>query len=1212
MKFQDLIRSGCSAWINNSIVRAMKITILIMTTFLLQVHANSFAQNVTLNQKNVTLKRLFTEIRKQTGYNVLWQEGKVNDALKVDAVFDHQPLNKVLDKVLSPNSLSYTLVNQTIVIKKTEKAFFEKVAGLFASVNIDGKILDAETGMEIPKVSVTLKGSARTVLANDHGTFRFNSLPDDAVLVFSFVGYVTQEVKASNNMTVRMVMALQNLNEVVVSTGYQTLKKETATGSFGVLSAKDIARRPKINILDAIDGTVPGVQVDLRNNKITMRGINSYNNSYQPLVVIDGFPAINQNLTTVTVAGINGNPGSPTVAPNAGNAILSQFNPEDIESITFLKDAAASAIWGARAANGVIVITTKRGKRGANTINYGMTLSTAAPADFSKLTSMNSSQYIDLEQELVNKGFITDPVAQLIASPTNGFRSAPVSEAEEWMFKAKRNPAYAAQRDSALNVLRNRSNQDQIRDYLLQNSITRQYNLAFSGGTDNSSYYLSGNYTKDQPIYKSNSGESYNVNSNFTNSFLNKRINLNTGLAYNYSSAKINTAAVQALGVGRLGLAPYDNLVDAQGNRIYRGVTFTKSVSDSLTRTKNLLPWTYNPIDELNYNTTINTKNAIRVNASLTGVVTSWLNVSVSGQIQKTIADQVNNQNLNSLDTRELINNSTSAANLTNLNFLRVNAVPKGGVYKTSRGTSDDYSLRAQFDVKKDLATDHHFNMIGGTEIRQAKYQASEQTLYGYDEERSSSVAVSTNVNYNTLLGSTSRLSTPGTVFKNRTRYLSYYSNAGYNYKERYYISGSVRFDDINIIGLDRRDRAKPLWSAGLRWDAKKERILEKENWISTLSLRGTVGTGGNPPLTSNNYTLISTGAVDTYTQLPYATTSAPANQNIGWETTKMYNAGLDAGFLQNRVRFSLDMYSKKTYDILMNLPLNSTYGFTTLQMNAGNLSGHGTDLGLSGDIIRSRNWNWGSTLNFSYNTNKVTDSRFPPTAATVGLATVTTGYPLDNLFAYRWAGLDNTGQSQIYTADGTIVKSTSNTVIKAEDRVYKGRTTAPYFGGYINTVSYKNFELLARITYNLGHKFLIQNINESNYPTGNSSSGLLATSEALVNRWRNPGDENTTSVPGLSGNNFNSISRYRYSDINVRDAGNIRFQQVSLNYKVPQLLLRKMPYIKGINLGFTVSNLGLLWVANKEGVDPDYQMTGTYVNLPPTRSYVFNLNLSL
>ncbi|MCD0488358.1 SusC/RagA family TonB-linked outer membrane protein [Pedobacter sp. MC2016-14] len=1191
----------------------MKLTILIMTTFLMQVSAAGLAQNVSFTQKNATLKQLFTEIRKQTGYNVFWQEDKVNDQLKFNASFNNATLEEVLNKTLYPQSLTYTIVNQTVVVKRKDKQFLDRIADYFNSVNINGKILDAETNLPIAKVSVTLKGSTRTVISDERGTFIFNGLPDNAVLVFSSVGYTTREMGASENMVVSLSLATQELENVVVSTGYQTMDKKSATGSFGILTAKDIESTPSVNLMERLEGKVPGVRFDIRNNKIEIRGTSTYSLKYPPLIVIDGFPAINQDLNTVTSGAINGNVNSPTITSTSGNAVLGVYNPNDIESITFLRDAAASAIWGARAASGVIVITTKRGKKGTSSINFSTTLSTSGVGNFKNLTSMNSSDYIDLEQELVDKGFITDPVIAYNSSPLNGFKAAPVSEAQEWMLLAKRSPTTRniARRDSALSILRNRSGRDQLKDYMLQRAVTQQYNLSFSGGADNSSYYVSGNYTKDQPIYKSNSGETYSVTSNLTNDFLKKRITLNTGLNYTYSSAQVNPAALQALSVGSYGLAPYELLKDANGNNIYKGVTFTTRVSDSLTRVNKLMPWTYNAIDELNYNNTITSKNSIRINTSLKGQITSWLSATVSGQIQKNIQDQVNNQNQNSYLTRDLYNNSYNTANLTNTSYLRLIAVPKGGVYKSSKLTADEYALRGQLDVKKDFGTDHHFEMVAGTEIRQTKATGSEQTLYGYNEDLSSSTNVTPTIFYSTITGVSGRLNTPSTVYKARQRNLSYYTVGSYSYKNKYYISGSARFDDLNIIGVDRRDRARPLWSTGLRWDIKKENFLENVNWINALSFRGSVGTAGNPPQTSNNYTRISTGAVDSYTQLPYATISTPANQDIGWETTKITNGGIDASFLAGRLNLTFDAYSKRTTDVLMNLPLNAAYGFTSLQINAGTLAGHGVDFGLSGDIIRSKDWNWNAVFNFAYNTNKLTDARFQPSAASIGNV-LTTDYPVDNIFVYRWAGLSNTGQSQIFTASGAILNSSGFPTIKAEDRVYAGRTTAPYFGGFLNAVKYKNITLSARATYNLGHKFLIKNINSSNYPNNSGSQGLLATSQALINRWKKAGDEAITDVPGLTGTSFNSVSWYQNSDINVRDAGNIRLQQVSLTYSVPQYLLTKTPFIKGINIGATVSNLGSLWVANKEGIDPEYQMTETFVNLPPTRNYVLNVSISL
>lgn len=1208
MKFKDLFRSGHSAYKNNFIVRIMKLTILLMTTFLMQVSAAGFAQKVTFTKKDASLKQLFTEIRTQTGYNVFWQEGKVDDELKFNAAFKNTPLAEVLDKALIPQSLTYTIVNKTVVVKRKEVQFLDKVKNFFTSVNANGKIIDAETSKGIPQATVILKGTNRMVVADENGNFRFYSLPADGILIFSSVGYISQEVTVSAAPFIKLVLATKVLDDVIVSTGYQQIKKGSTTGSYTVIDADEIAKTPSVNLMERLEGKVPGVQFDIRNNTIQIRGVSGYV-ANPPLIIIDGFPAIDQKLTTVTTGTVSGSVSFNPQPATSGNAILSTFNPSDIESITFLKDAAATSIWGAAAANGVIVITTKRGKKGKSSINFSAALSSSAPANFKNLTSMTNRQYLDLEQELVDKGFVTDPVT---SNPTSGIRAAtPVSEAEQWMLRAKSNPSLVGKRDSALNVLANRSNRDQLRDYMLQRAMSQQYNLSFSGGADNSSYYVAGSYTKDQPVFRSNVGESYSVLSNLTNDFLNKRITLSTGLNYTYSRSQVNSAALQALSIGQFGMAPYQMLVDPNGNKVYSGITLNKNVSDSLTRTLKLLPWTYNPIDELNYNNTISTKNAIRVNASLKGVITDWLNISVSGQVQKGISDQVLLQNQNSYYMRDLINTGTSFTN-----GVAKYGVPKGGIYNTSGINTDDYGLRTQLNVNKNWNDIHHFDMIAGTEIRQSKATGSNQTLYGYNEDVSSSVNVNTTStgSYTSIFGDTRFLPSPNnTIFRSTRRYLSYYSNATYSFKGKYYATASARFDDINILGVSRKDRATPLWSAGLRWDIKKEKFMKDIRWINSLSLRGTLGTSGNPPAGSQNYSTIAVGQVDSYSQLPVAYISSPANQQVKWETTKTINGGVDASLFNNRLDVTVDVYRKRTYDLLLSLPVNGTYGYTSLSYNAGDLSGHGTEVNLTGHVIRTRDFGWVSNFNISYNTNKVTDTRFPARLVNGGSSAITTGYAVDNLFVYRWAGLDNKGQSQIYKADGSIVSSTSTTAITPEDLVYAGRTTAPYFGGFTNTFRYKNLSLSARATYYLGNKFLLQTINSSFYPSGNSyGGGLLSNNAALADRWRNPGDEAHTNIPGLSNTNFNSINRYVNSDVNIRDAGNIRLQQVSLNYTVPESMLRKTPFIKSLTVGATVSNLGLLWVANKEGIDPAYQMTSSFNNLPPARNYVLSFNLSL
>ena len=1210
MKIKDQKDPWHSAWASNPSVKAMKLTILMMTVSLMQLSAAGLAQNVTFKKNNSSLKEFFTEIRKQTGYHVLWQEGKVDDGIRIKAAFQATPLKQALDQALLDKDLSYEIVNKTVVVKPKQKGLLDRVKSYFARITISGKVLDVETNLPMPGVTVKIVGTNKSAVTDASGLFKIADVDENATLSLSSIGYAARSLAVEENMLIRLSPVAQVLDDVVISTGYQDIKKQTTTGAATVITAKEIEETPSINLMERLEGKIPGVQFDIRKNTIQVRGTSSYNGK-SPLIVIDGFPAVNQDLTTVTNGVIESRPANRNQPETSGNAILSTFNPADIESITFLKDAAASAIWGAKAANGVIVITTKRGKKGAPSINFSTTTGFSAAAKLSDLNSMTNAQYIELEQELVDKNFIQDPVANLMASPTNGWRTAPITEAQEWMFRAKRNPALVPQRDSALNVLANRSNHDQLRDYLLQNALQQQYNLSFAGGKGNSSYYISGNYTKDRPVFKSNEAEKYSVLSNLTNNFLNNRLIVTTGLNYAYSKSQVNTAAVSALSEGSLGLAPYELMVDAKGNRIRKGVAFTTRTSDSLTRVRGLLPWTYNAIDELDYGNTVNTGNTIRVNSSVKGIITNWLNFTVSGQLQKSIEEQVNLRNENSYYTRNLINTGTSQQNVALLGT--VYGFPKGGIYQAGRVNRDDYGVRAQFDVKKYFGTDHYFDMIAGTEIREEKSKGSEQMLYGYNEDLSTSTNVNTVGNaarYYTIYGSQVSIGQPSNLIsRNVRRYLSYYGNAGYSYLGKYHVTASARFDDVNVVGVSRRARATPLWSTGLRWDIAKEEFMSEIRWVSALSLRSSIGVSGNIPEQSSNFTTIRLGLVDGYTQLPYASIGFPVNQDLGWEITRMGNLGLDMALFDNRMSLTFDYYNKNVRDLLISLPINATYGWQSLSYNAGTLKAHGVDLGITGELVRTRDFKWSATFNYGYNTNKVTESRLQPQTIT-GLV-LTNGYAVDNLWVYRWAGLDNLGRSQIYDSKGNI-KSATDFTIAAADRVAAGRTVAPHFGGLINAFSYKGWSLMARATYNLGHKFLIQNISQGLYPTSGSYSGIIGNNAALVDRWRNPGDEAFTNVPGLSNVNVNSITRYISSDLNVRDAGQVRLQQVSLTYALPNRMLKKLPFIKGVNLGATVSNLGLIWVANKEGIDPEYQMTSMFNNLPPTRNYVFNLNLTL
>jgi hypothetical protein len=316
---------------------------------------------------------------------------------------------------------------------------------------------------------------------------------------------------------------------------------------------------------------------------------------------------------------------------------------------------------------------------------------------------------------------------------------------------------------------------------------------------------------------------------------------------------------------------------------------------------------------------------------------------------------------------------------------------------------------------------------------------------------------------------------------------------------------------------------------------------------------------------------------------------------------------------LNSRLNVSADAYRKRTTDLLWRFPINSTYGWTSLDYNAASMTGHGFDVGIRGDIIRGRTFGWASTFNFSYNTNKVTDSRFtkPTSSQAVSSGTPIVDMPNDYLYAYRWAGLDDKGRSQLYDKDGKIISAdAANNSITQQDLVYMGRTTPPYFGGFFNDFTYKSFTFGVRITYEMGHVFRRSSIN--NYPDYATSNyiGVIGTQKDLALRWRKPGDEQFTNVPGLANVTTNSSNRYKMSDLLVESASHIRLQQINIGYQVPSAALSRL-MVKSVSVNFSVRNLGILWRENKSGLDPSYVMLNNYSNLPPSPSYFMSLNAS-
>lgn len=1181
------------------IMLVMKLTIVLMTIAFMGVYANGRSQSVTMSGNNIPLEKTFSTIRTQTGYLVFCDRQLLSEAAPVSVAATNMPLNQFLELIFKNQSLQYLIREQTIFVSKKVK--LPGVPEVLSTIPIEGIVHEAG-GYPLEGATVKVKNGPVSVITNSKGYFDLNANVGD-VLVISFVGFESQEIKITNSTQLDIAMKRQviNVDEVTVSvsTGYQTISKERATGSYGVTTADDLAKVPAVDILQRLEGKVAGVKVDPNAGTVQIRSTNTYATGSEPLIVIDGFPMVaigdKQALTTR---------GTSLMS---NNAILSSVNPADIDQITFLKDAVATSVWGAKGANGVIVITTKHGKRGIPTLNFSTTVGLASAPKFSKLHWMSTAEYVDLEKDLVNKGFITDSKQSPYYQPL--YTQNP-SEVQEWLFKAQRGEVTQAEANAAIDEISKRNNEGQIRKYLLREAISQQYNLSVSGGNDVNSYYIAVNHNRDNPIYKSNNGNNTNLTANLTNKFWNNRVTLTTNIQYQISNLTTNLAAVDALGATTTSLRPYDMLVNNDGSLIKRSILFRPEFSDSLTNI-GYLPFTYNAIQELNYSNTKTGTTTARFNSGINVQLTPWLTAAVSGQYQRFNSSISTINTIDSYVGRMLMNTYTTISSTTNR---PVYSIPYGGTYYLANQLNSEYALRGQLNFSKAIHTDHHINALAGTEIRQAYTKGDNVTRYGYDEDANTFGAVNPTVYNMTMYGYTQQLGNNiSGITEQRNRYLSYFGNVAYNYKSKYDVSGSVRFDDYTLLGIDRSKRAKPFWSVGAKWNAQQESFLQPYSWLSNLSLRATLGTGGAVPLSGYNKAIVNLGNTDPNTNLPYGTISNPANQGLTWETTRTLNGGLDLGFWNNRLTASIDVYHKWSNGIAVNQPYNSTYGWSYLYFNSGKMQSHGIELALNATWLDKKDFTFNTGFNFAYSNNKVTDSRYDNLAVynLLGGSAIVNNYPVGGMFVYRSAGLDETGQTQILDKDNKIIKSTEAipSTFSMADMKYVGVKSAPYFGGLNNSFRYKNFDLQVQIAYYFGGKFIKPSIN--GYPQYSSFYGTLGRQEDFAHRWRTAGDEAHTIVPGLDNLNYNSFSRYQFSDKLVRSGDNIRLQQISLGYHFPQSMLPKK-VIKSLSISGNVRNLGMIWVANKEKYDPQYlNNSSQFYSAPPVTSYLFNINAS-
>jgi TonB-linked SusC/RagA family outer membrane protein len=988
---------------------------------------------------------------------------------------------------------------------------------------------------------------------------------------FTHIGYARQKmtvkVTGSVNLNVYLKTYTNELQEVVVHTGYQDLPKERSTSSFVSISAKKLNEQFSTDVLSRLEAVANGVSVNHRsgtNGKLMVRGLSTITGPGQPLVVLDNFPY---------------------------QGDLNNINPNDVESITVLKDAAASSIWGSRAGNGVIVITTKKAKAGQSlNIDFTGNFSVTPKPDLYYLSQMSIPDFIAVEQFLYGKGYYNSKI--------NSSSKPPLSPVVELLVANKKGTLSNQGLQDALAMLNQGDTRRDMLQTNYQNAINRQFALSVRTGGKITDWTFSAGYDANT---SSLAAQSSRLNLNSYNIILYPWLTMDVGLRLTQSNNGNGKAGYSDMGNNSNVIYPYLSLADANGNALPVAKNYSLSYLNGLNY--NLLSdWKYYPLTDYLENDIAQTTRDMVSNFGLNVNVFKGFKASVKYQYE---LQQVYGRSVfgaNSFTARNLVNTFTQIPNTGTAIY----KVPKGGLLDETESLLRAQSLRGQLAYSRNFGV-HEVSVIAGAELNENRINSSGSRLFGYNDENTTfSYPDLSNTYPNYVTGALTFIDNGRTdrqLYLNR--FVSYYGNAAYTYKQRYTLSASARKDASNLFGLNANDKWKPLWSAGLAWNMTNEDFF-KVNWVQALKLRTSYGFSGNVDQTKVAVTTLMGSVISPYTGTVEARFRDFANPDLRWEQVGTFNLGVDFSLLGNRLSGSIEVYNKRAIDLYGSSLVDYTAVPTTILFkNSSSMQARGLDFLLQSKNITGK-FNWFTDLNFSLYRDKVLEVYQSGTNGSSylnsGNAIINAkGYPVFAMFSYRWAGLNpKNGNPQGYLNGN--VSADYNAIVgegtKLDDLVYNGPIFPTVYGNLGNTFSYLNLSLTLRLSYKFGYCFKRTSIDYGKL----YSAGTSHADYAL--RWQNPGDENFTDVPSMVYPALSSRDSFYASNETLIEKGDhIRIAYISVAYQLNKEKLKILPF-KSVQIQANASNLGIVWRANKKGLDPDYSTS----TIPPSKFFSIGL----
>lgn len=1163
--------------------------LFLFTLLLGSSQANAQNKVVNMNYKDASFVEVINAFRQQTGVKFLYNLEKVKDKRCKDLVLKDVPVEQAIGIVLEHFGFTYSMVEGVVVVKDLPKKETK-------AQTIKGQVVDAN-GDPLPGVTVLIKGTHTGVATDVNGNFSMTLTGnEERTLVFSFIGMQTKEVKFSGDkpITVTMLADATQLDEVVVEMGYNSLPRKDMVGSYNTLKADDIMMQAYSSIDQMLQGKVPGMMVINtssrvgRSPKITIRGTSTILGNTDPLWVVDGIiqpdplPFNSSNALTNDLADLVGNQ-------------ISWLNPADIETVTVLKDASATAIYGSKASNGVIVVTTKKGKAERTSIRYSANFSFRARPNYDMFNLMNSKERIQFSKEAYDAGarYANDPLPQIYTYEglMAMFNDRTITE------------QYFEERMAYLETV----NTDWF-DLLTRNSFSHNHNLSISGGSEKVTYNASLGYTSDHGVELGNDMTRFSARLNVSAKIL-KTLQVDFNLNGSFGDNKGYASGVDPIGYATKtsrAIPAYENGKQA----FYKQYAEYQWVSGRQ-------EFGYNIMNEIDNSYSKNKSSRFDVSVNVNWDVTPWLKYQFVGSIADSQANGESFEGERTYHVTTTLRGYEYGTEKNGSDRYKAAVLPFGGVLLTNHGRVLSYNMQHKALFSKTFNDIHRVNAMVGLEIRSDDNKSEMNTVWGYVPERGEKIIRPNTYSYWTPIGLSkptdsqilNNLYEGGWNSTNTTsNSMSYFATLAYSFKDRYVLNANVRADASNRFGQDVNDQFDPMYSFGFSWRiGEEEFIKDKLSWLNQMNIRATYGIQGNVVASISPDLIVSQGGVlDIYNEY-YLNISSLPNPLLKWENTKTWNVGVDFQLFKG-ITMNLEYYGRRS-NAIISQDIPNEYGQKTMQLNGGRIDNHGIEYSMNITPFQRKDFAWTVGINASKNWNK---SKTDDVTAKVdeldkdafisggdGNRLLKKGYPLTAFWSYKFTGLSPENGFPMFDI-GEFEKGDAG-IDPTTFLVYSGQSE-PYFTGGLNTrIRYKDFTLAADFSLLLGGKKRLT----SPYKNFNSHGSKIPDpydnlSKDLNKRWKKSGDEKHTNIPALftttedqlnimlpDGFPTSMYEMWANSDALVVSSSFLRCTQLSLNWNLNREWCAKFG-ATSLSVNASVNNLFVIASKKFKGFDPE------------------------